>query len=89
MKVGIVILGLLAISVSTVQPARNRLALCYLPQQFGKCGGHRLMWAFSNQQQMCVPFVFSNCGGNENRFFTKEKCEKTCAILHNRFVHAN
>ncbi|XP_016949870.1 kunitz-like toxin PcKuz2 [Drosophila biarmipes] len=89
MKVVIIALGLLAIFVSTVQPAGKRNALCYLPHEFGKCGGHRLMWAFSNNQGKCVPFVFSNCGGNENRFYTQEKCERTCAIINQRFVVAN
>ncbi|KQS52441.1 kunitz-type serine protease inhibitor textilinin-5 [Drosophila erecta] len=89
MKLLIDFLCLLAVFVSTVQSAGERKAFCYLPHEFGKCDGHRIMWAFSNKQQMCVPFAFSNCGGNENRFFTKENCEKACAPIQSRFVLSN
>uniref|UniRef100_A0A6P4FVE1 Kunitz-type serine protease inhibitor textilinin-3 n=1 Tax=Drosophila rhopaloa TaxID=1041015 RepID=A0A6P4FVE1_DRORH len=84
MKVLIVLLGLLSVSTGQFS-ARNRKALCYLPSEYGKCGGHRMMWTFSNRQQKCVPFLFSNCGGNENRFFTKENCESACAPTDSPF----
>ncbi|XP_033165001.1 kunitz-type serine protease inhibitor microlepidin-3 [Drosophila mauritiana] len=82
-------LCLLAVLLSTVESAEKRKAFCYLPYEFGKCGGHRVMWAFSIKELECVPFVFSNCGGNENRFHTKENCEKACAPIQSRFVLAN
>ncbi|EDW43327.1 GM26503 [Drosophila sechellia] len=66
----------------------RKTAFCYLAYEFGKCGGHRVMWAFSIKELECVPFVFSNCGGNENRFHTKENCEKACAPIQSRFVLA-
>ncbi|XP_017046370.1 PI-actitoxin-Axm2b [Drosophila ficusphila] len=80
MKTLVVFLCFLGFFVATVQPAeKDRNEFCYFPSQYGKCNGHRVLWYFSINQKMCVPFVFSNCGGNQNRFFTKEMCEKACA----------
>ncbi|XP_039495261.1 LOW QUALITY PROTEIN: kunitz-type serine protease inhibitor 2 [Drosophila santomea] len=86
MKLLIELLCPLEYFVSIVQSGRKRKAFCHLPQELGKCEGHRFMYAFSNRQQMCVPFAFSNCGGNENRCFSKENCAKACAQIRSRFV---
>ena len=35
-----------------------------------------MMWAFDGFR--CLPFTYTGCGGNPNRFFTHQQCQQTC-----------
>ncbi|XP_034473706.1 male accessory gland serine protease inhibitor-like [Drosophila innubila] len=35
-------------------------------------------WSYNADAKECVSFVYGGCGGNNNRFGSKETCEKTC-----------
>ncbi|XP_039502714.1 male accessory gland serine protease inhibitor-like [Drosophila santomea] len=35
-------------------------------------------WSYDSNKKECVKFSYGGCGGNANRFFTKELCEKMC-----------
>lgn len=51
---------------------------CSLGQDTGSCQDYTMMWFFDSSQRSCFPFWYGGCGGNENRFKTKEDCEKVC-----------
>lgn len=51
---------------------------CYLPPQPGKCDAKFTRWYFNRHSKQCSWFHYGGCGGNENRFRTKEECEQTC-----------
>lgn len=51
---------------------------CYLPPEPGKCNAEFTRWYFNRHSKECSWFQYGGCGGNENRFRTKEGCEKTC-----------
>ncbi|CAD0206704.1 unnamed protein product [Chrysodeixis includens] len=36
-------------------------------------------YGFDPKANACVQFVYGGCGGNTNRFATKEYCEQVCA----------
>ncbi|XP_034113308.1 kappaPI-stichotoxin-Shd2a-like [Drosophila albomicans] len=55
-----------------------RKAVCLKRAKYGKCGGHRKMWYYDIYKKQCSTFTYSNCGGNTNRFFSKEECEDYC-----------
>ena len=40
-----------------------------------------MLWHYSHQLGRCVQFVFSGCGGNRNRFMTRQDCELACSNL--------
>lgn len=50
---------------------------CRLPLDSGPCRGYFPRWAFNGVS--CQEFVYGGCGGNWNRFETKDDCETTCA----------
>lgn len=44
----------------------------------GQCYGWFPMWSYKLYTNECVKFVYSGCGGNKNRFESREICEKRC-----------
>ncbi|KAH8278580.1 hypothetical protein KR018_005451, partial [Drosophila ironensis] len=52
--------------------------ICHQPPVYGKCKGRRQMWYFNPVKEICKKFIFSNCGGNFNRFSNSEKCKEFC-----------
>ncbi|XP_065543694.1 collagen alpha-1(VII) chain [Lathamus discolor] len=51
---------------------------CSLPLDEGGCRRYTLRWYHSQRGSECRPFVYSGCGGNSNRFDSREECELRC-----------
>lgn len=54
---------------------------CSLPLDEGACTAYTLRWyhrAAAGGTEGCHPFVYGGCGGNANRFGTREACERRC-----------
>uniref|UniRef100_A0A2K6LVM1 Collagen alpha-1(VII) chain n=1 Tax=Rhinopithecus bieti TaxID=61621 RepID=A0A2K6LVM1_RHIBE len=54
---------------------------CSLPLDEGSCTAYTLRWyhrAVPGGTEACHPFVYGGCGGNANRFGTREACERRC-----------
>ncbi|PZC74553.1 hypothetical protein B5X24_HaOG207687 [Helicoverpa armigera] len=51
---------------------------CSEPQEAGTCSDKQALWSFSVSENRCMPFYYSGCGGNHNRFTSREACEQTC-----------
>ncbi|ELR46375.1 Collagen alpha-1(VII) chain [Bos mutus] len=54
---------------------------CSLPLDEGSCSAYTLRWyhrAGAGGTKACHPFVYGGCGGNANRFGTREACEHRC-----------
>ncbi|XP_032577265.1 kunitz-type serine protease inhibitor nigrescinin-4 [Drosophila sechellia] len=47
----------------------------------GPCKGHFEMFAYDLENNVCVEFIYGGCGGNPNRFQTKEECILLCNAL--------
>uniref|UniRef100_A0A034WTW0 Kunitz domain-containing protein 1 n=1 Tax=Rhipicephalus microplus TaxID=6941 RepID=A0A034WTW0_RHIMP len=45
----------------------------------GPCKGFMPMWWYNIFTSRCEEFIYGGCQGNDNRYPTKEECEKTCA----------
>jgi len=54
---------------------------CYLPPNRGLCNREEENWHFDNVMQKCLPFTFSGCHGNGNRFQTEAECLNLCGRL--------
>ncbi|EDW61238.2 uncharacterized protein Dvir_GJ21919, isoform B [Drosophila virilis] len=57
---------------------RFATAICSQLPDYGRCSAHTRMWYYSRQHKSCLPFDYSTCGGNTNRFYTKSECEQYC-----------
>uniref|UniRef100_A0A8C7ZIY6 BPTI/Kunitz inhibitor domain-containing protein n=1 Tax=Oryzias sinensis TaxID=183150 RepID=A0A8C7ZIY6_9TELE len=47
----------------------------------GACSDYVLLWYFHAQSGECRPFVYGGCGGTQNRFSTRHRCQSVCGTL--------
>lgn len=51
---------------------------CSLPRAQGSCQERLPRWFFDASENRCMPFYYSGCEGNNNRFETRDVCETVC-----------
>lgn len=51
---------------------------CSMDPMAGDCQDYTLKWYYDKEKQACRQFWYGSCGGNANRFETKEECEARC-----------
>ncbi|XP_078098464.1 collagen alpha-6(VI) chain-like [Mustelus asterias] len=51
---------------------------CALKPDEGACFNYSLKWFFDRTLRVCKRFWYGGCGGNKNRFDTREECEALC-----------
>ncbi|XP_030638997.1 collagen alpha-6(VI) chain-like [Chanos chanos] len=56
----------------------GRKSVCSMVQDQGSCRDYILKWYYDTLQNECSQFWYGGCGGNGNRFDTKEACEALC-----------
>ncbi|VDK65807.1 unnamed protein product [Onchocerca ochengi] len=61
--------------------SKNEEQLCLLSIDRGACNGHQTRYAFDRQQNQCVPFEYTGCGGNLNNFHSLTDCISTCGQI--------
>ncbi|KAH8283187.1 hypothetical protein KR054_012638 [Drosophila jambulina] len=59
------------------------LEICGLPHSRNgdgriSCEAYIPSWTYDSANGECVKFIYGGCGGNDNRFDSKENCEKRC-----------
>ncbi|XP_038160494.1 collagen alpha-6(VI) chain-like [Cyprinodon tularosa] len=52
--------------------------VCFQHKKSGSCKNFTFMWFYNSKNAGCTRFLYSGCGGNQNRFKTREECEDTC-----------
>ncbi|XP_046998769.1 papilin isoform X1 [Schistocerca americana] len=62
--------------------ALSRQAICRLPVDSGPCaGGYHKRWYYDDERQTCIPFIYTGCGGNFNRFKNFQSCLSFCSVV--------
>ncbi|XP_053215123.1 collagen alpha-6(VI) chain-like [Podarcis raffonei] len=51
---------------------------CIVDMDNGECDNYVLKWYFERKLHICTQFWYGGCGGNANRFETREECEALC-----------
>lgn len=54
--------------------------VCALAAVAGDCDDYQSLWYYDAPTDRCLKFVYGGCGGNENRFNSREDCELRCRI---------
>jgi len=52
---------------------------CTAPQEAGECDAYFPSFWHDPKTNSCVPFVYGGCGGNANRYPSREACMQACA----------
>ncbi|KAI8042641.1 male accessory gland serine protease inhibitor-like [Drosophila gunungcola] len=42
------------------------------------CEAYFPSWTYDSDKNECIEFIYGGCGGNDNRFGSKEICEDKC-----------
>ncbi|KOB77775.1 Lacunin, partial [Operophtera brumata] len=61
---------------------------CSKPQEVGNCSETEAVWSFSQSENRCVPFYYTGCGGNDNRFSSLEACEDSCPGAYGEYLQS-
>lgn len=64
--------------VHNVRFSAKSREICNLRLDVGRCEGHFDSWYYEVATGLCEQFQYSGCGGNANRFHSKEQCEGLC-----------
>lgn len=51
---------------------------CSLKAERGPCENFVVKWYFDSENNRCARFWYGNCSGNDNRFDSRELCERGC-----------
>jgi hypothetical protein len=54
------------------------ISLCRLPAESGSCDVYTPSFWFDASSGVCIPFIYTGCEGNDNRFSTLEECYAAC-----------
>ena len=52
--------------------------ICQLKQDMGTCYNYQIKWFYDVSISRCRRFYYGSCGGNGNRFETREECVQMC-----------
>ncbi|XP_078313590.1 uncharacterized protein LOC111130469 isoform X3 [Crassostrea virginica] len=52
---------------------------CHLPMEVGSCRASIPAWYYDHLTGQCSEFQYGGCGGNDNRFTSREVCESSCS----------
>ncbi|XP_043662911.1 kunitz-type serine protease inhibitor homolog beta-bungarotoxin B6 chain [Drosophila teissieri] len=53
---------------------------CWYVANPGPCDDFVKVWGYDYMTNRCIFFYYGGCGGNPNRFYTKEECLDTCRV---------
>ncbi|KAL8570728.1 hypothetical protein ACOMHN_039163 [Nucella lapillus] len=58
-------------------PSRNKE--CNLPKVAGLCRAYFRSYYYNTHSGRCAFFIYGGCGGNTNRFSSKQQCQEACS----------
>ena len=66
--------------------------VCELPMERGPCRAIVSSFGYNSVTNQCERFIYGGCGGNGNRFLTRDACEDQCqeegSVHHHILVEA-
>uniref|UniRef100_A0A3B3Q371 BPTI/Kunitz inhibitor domain-containing protein n=1 Tax=Paramormyrops kingsleyae TaxID=1676925 RepID=A0A3B3Q371_9TELE len=54
--------------------------VCTLKEDQGNCLARFVRFYYNAEEKACRTFIYGGCGGNGNKFKTKQECQETCAL---------
>lgn len=72
---------------TTQPPVISGIYICQLRPDPGQCYGSFEQFYFNTQLRACQTFTWGGCGGNQNRFASRDECERACATYRRRMIN--
>uniref|UniRef100_A0A4W6C0I1 BPTI/Kunitz inhibitor domain-containing protein n=1 Tax=Lates calcarifer TaxID=8187 RepID=A0A4W6C0I1_LATCA len=69
------LLKLLTYTIIWIYTEPKSVDRCLEPMSEGACSEYALLWYFHPHSGDCRPFVYGGCGGNRNRFSSRQECQ--------------
>ncbi len=63
--------------------------ICQLRPEPGNCLASIEQYYFNTQLRSCQIFIRGGCGGNQNRFSSRDECERVCSAYRRRILNDN
>ena len=60
--------------------------MCALANDTGVCEAYIPSYYYDHMTGECRQFIYGGCGGNKNRFATREDCEAMCSAQGKVFM---
>ena len=51
---------------------------CFMAQDKGECDDYQARFFYDHTTGVCDQFLYSGCGGNQNRFRSSTECDSKC-----------
>ncbi|XP_022109707.1 TGF-beta receptor type-1-like [Acanthaster planci] len=65
-------------------PTSQPTELCNLKPDYGDCTMEAFVWYYNISLNDCRQFVYSGCGGNDNKFYSKGSCLRRCEYFNSK-----
>jgi len=56
---------------------------CFISPRHGFCNAQVIRWYYSRWDNVCKPYNYTGCGGNNNKFNSFNECTKSCPPVKN------
>jgi hypothetical protein len=67
----------------------NNIFICQQLPDVGPCRAAIEQFYFNPQLRSCQIFLWGGCAGNQNRFNSRDECERTCSYYRRRLSRNN
>lgn len=67
----------------------SEVSICYAPPDPGNCTDSIPSYYYDPAAQRCSAFVYTGCGGNANRYYSIEQCERQCGQFRGQGKNEN
>ena len=64
--------------VTRVYTESSAAVTCGLAYDRGACDNYTIHWYYSSADRRCAQFYYGGCGGNANRFRSRDECYGFC-----------
>ncbi|XP_034489339.1 kappaPI-actitoxin-Avd3d-like [Drosophila innubila] len=72
-------------AINLTMAIQQRKAVCTLNYSYGSCHSRTIRWFYDFVSDRCMKFIYSSCGGNQNRFNSRYECISYCMNPANRY----
>lgn len=67
----------------------SQAVMCFESPDPGNCDERITAFYYDPSRRLCQPFIYSGCGGNNNRFNSEEQCQRQCGDFKDQGTYSS